>query len=99
MFRVTGRLAVPLAEVAEILQGDVIPCQVKETVKKHGAVAGGKDETVPVRPQGIGGIVFEMPGPEDETQGGRSHGEARVARPGPLNRVHGEKTDGVDAFL
>jgi hypothetical protein len=45
-----GSLAPPLAEVFYLFQGEIIAGEVEEAVEKHGAMAGGEDETVTVEP-------------------------------------------------
>ena len=47
---VAGRLAAPLAELAQVLEREVVPGQVQEGVLEYARVAVGEDETVAVGP-------------------------------------------------
>lgn len=46
-------LGAPLAEAFKLLQGKVVAREVEDGVEEHGAVPGGKDKAVPVRPGGV----------------------------------------------
>ena len=79
VFRVTGCSAPPLAESFQVVYGQVISCQVKQTVKKHGTMARGKDEPIPVLPFWVSGVVFQKPRPQDIGHGCRAHGHTGMA--------------------
>ena len=46
-------LAVELAECPDVIEGQIVPGQVKPAVQEHAAVAGGEDKAVAVDPVGI----------------------------------------------
>jgi len=84
----TGRVAVlgvawghaaVLAEVLELLEGEIVAGQVEQGIEEHGAVAGAEDEAVPVVPVGVGRVVAQMPAPEGQGSGGHAHGQAGVS--------------------
>ena len=58
-------------------------------MQKHGAMAAGKDEAVPVLPFGVGRIVIHVIGPELICHGSASQGQARMAGIGLLDRISG----------
>src|SRR5271155_649091 len=62
--RVPRGLAVPLAEVLDLVHGKVVAGQMQETVQEHRTVTRGQHKTVPVKPLGIGGIELEKFGPQ-----------------------------------
>ncbi len=94
-FRVAGRLAVQLAEVAQLADRQVVAREVQQRVLQHRAVAVGEDEPVAAGPARIGRVVAQMPGPERHRDLGHAHGRAGMAGIGLLHRVHGERPDGV----
>jgi len=73
-----GWFALPLAEVKEFREREVISREVKETVKQHGSMTGGKDEPVPVEPGWMAGVVLQEPGPEHISHGSSAHGHSGV---------------------
>ena len=91
------RLRAPLPERAQLVERQVVPRQVEQGVQQHGGVAAGEDEPVAVGPVGVGGVVPEEPVPQHIGRGRERHRRARVAGLGCLHRVHGQRSDGVDA--
>ena len=59
-------------------------------------MTGRQDETVPVGPQRIPGMMPQKPGPEDIGHGCRPHGHAGVPGVRLLNHVHGQHPDRID---
>jgi hypothetical protein len=107
---VPGGLAVELAEVLELLEGqrrlvvdlavlvDVLDAgEVDERVQEHRGVAVGEHEPVAVRPQRVRRVVVQEPVPHGVRDRGQAHRRARVPGVGLLNGVHGQRADGVDA--
>ena len=90
-----GHAAV-LAEVLELLEGEIVAGQVEQGVEEHGAVAGAEDEAVAVVPVGVGRVVAQMPAPEGQGGGGHAHGQAGVSRISGLDGVQCEHANGVD---
>ena len=71
---------------------------MKEGVEEHRTVTGGEEKAVPVGPLRVGWVMPEVTVPEDVSHGSGPQADPRVARVSLLNRVGGEKADGVDAF-
>ena len=94
-----GVLLPHCAEIFQILQGKVIAVQVEEGVEKHGTMARGKDEPVPVDPLGVGRGMFQVAAPKHVGGGSHAHGHARVARVGLSGGVDRQHADGVDGGL
>jgi len=95
----TGSPAPPLTELFEILQGERIPGQMQKGIEEHGTMPRGQDETVPVRPAGITGMMLQEPGPQDIGHGGVSHRHPGMTGPGFLHPVHGQHSYGIDTQL
>ncbi len=96
---VARRLAAPLAELAQVLEREVVPGQVQEGVLEDARVAVGENETVTVGPVGIARVVVHDAGPQHVGERGQRHGCTRVSGLGRLGRVHGDATDDVDSQL
>ena len=94
-----GRARAPLAELLEIVEGEVVPGQVQERVQEHARVAGGEHEPVAIGPVGLAGCVLEEPGPDDVGHRRRAHRGARVAGVGLLDAVDRQGANGVDRQL
>src|SRR5262249_41692128 len=56
-FRMSGRFALQLAKILQLLQGEIISRHVKPSVKKHAAVPGRKYKTITIDPCWILGII------------------------------------------
>src|ERR1041384_2511515 len=104
--------AIQLTEVLDVVHGDgrgaqsfilriygLDPSEMQQPVKQHGGVSVGKDKAVTVGPDGKFGIVTEKALPEQISHRSQGHRRPRMSRVGLLNRVHGERADGVDAEL
>ncbi len=109
---VAGALAVELAKLLDLVQGDrrlaqalvlvvdrLDAGQVQHGVKQHGGVAHGQHEAVAVRPDGVAGVEAEEALPQAVRDRGHGHRRAGVARVGRLDRVHGQAANGVDGGL
>ena len=92
-------LAAPLSEALQLLQGQVVAGEVKESIQHRRGVARRQDEPVPVRPLGVVGIVLQESVPQHVGHRRRAHGSSRVAGVGLLYRVHRQEPHGVDAKL
>jgi len=97
VFGMAWSAAAPLPEVHELLQGEVVAGEVQQAVEQHGAVTGREDEAVPIGPVGVGRVVPQEARPQHIGHVRRPHGHPRMARFGPLYRIHGQGADGVDA--
>ena len=94
---VSGRHAVPLAEILDLGKGQFISRQVQERVEKHGAVPAGKNEAVAVGPMRVSRVEAQMPSPQDVRHGRRTKRKAGMARFCLFDGIDGEHAYGVDA--
>ena len=99
VFGMAGRLAFPLPEIPELIEGQIVAGEMQHGVEQHGTVPAGEHEAVPVRPVGILRVVPHEARPQHVGDGRGFHGKARVAAVGLLNGVDGQHADGVDASL
>jgi hypothetical protein len=60
-------------------EGKIITGEVKQTVQQHRTVPGRKHEAIAVKPTGIGGVVFEEPGPQHIRHRRGAHRQTRMA--------------------
>ena len=96
---VAGGLAAKLAEVLQVIQGDVVAEEVQQGVQQHGAVSRGEHEAVASQPFGAGGVEAKVLRPEGEGVVRAAHGHAGVAGVCLLHAVGGQEPDGVDGLL
>ena len=96
---VAGRLAAPLAERLQVVEGQVVAGEVEQGVEQHARVAGGEHEAVAVGPGRVGRVEAQVAREQHVRHGGRAHGHAGMAGVGLLHAVDGQKADGVDAAL
>ena len=92
---VAGRLAVQLAEVAQLREREVVAGQVQQRIEQHRAVPVREHEAVAAGPARIGRVVAQVPAPERDRDLGHAHRRARVAGVRLLDRVHREGADRV----
>ena len=95
VFRMSRSETFPLTEVLEIIHGQTVSEEMKQTVDEHRTVPGGKDEAVASEPVRVPGVVLEEFIPEGEGEIRRSHRHARVARFCLLHAVRRKQTDRV----
>ena len=69
--------------------------EVQERVEQHRAVAGGQHEAVAVGPARIGGVVFQELREQHRGDVGGAHRQPGMAGFRLLDRVHGERPQGV----
>ncbi len=84
-----------LAEVFQLVDGQVVAGQVQQRVDQHGAVAIGEHETVAVGPLRVGRVVLEVLAPQRYGHVGHAHRGAGVAGLGLLNGIHSQRADGI----
>ena len=97
--RVAGSPGAPLPEVPDLVHRDgLVAGQVQQGVEQHGAVPGGKDKAIPVRPVRTGGVELQELGPEHGGDVRHTHGHALVAGFRPVHRIHGKDADGIGHF-
>ena len=94
-FGVAGGFAVQLAELFQLVHGQVVACQVQQGINQHRAMAVGQHKTVAVGPLRVEWVVFQMPAPQHFGDVGHAHGGAGVAGLGGFDRVNGQHAHGV----
>ena len=97
--RVAGRFAVQLAEIPQFLHGQIKTRQVEQTVKQHGAMPVGKDESVPIEPTRIGRVEAQITPPEHRGDIRHAHGHSGMAGIGLLNGIHGKEPQRIGCEL
>ena len=99
VLRVSRSLRADLAELLEVGERDVVPCEVEHAIEESTAVSVGEDESVAVRPLVVLRVIGHHPRPEHVRHWSAAHGRARVSRVGLLHHLGGEDADIVDASL
>ena len=95
-FRMAGGGGMELAEALEVFSAHALmPCQMKQGVKQHGPMAGGKDKAVPIRPARVGGVVLQKTGKKRSRSIGHAHRHAGMAGFGLLNRINRQRANGI----
>ena len=92
---VARRLAVQLAEVAQLAHRQVVAAQVQQRVQQHRGMAVGQHEAVAVGPVRVARVVLQVPVPQRDGDLGHAHRRAGVARIGLLHGVHRQGADGI----
>lgn len=77
VLRVAGRLGAPLAELLELVDGQVVARQVQHAVLQRAGVAVGQHEAVAVAPLGVLGVELHRLAEEHV-----GHGRAAMGAPG-----------------
>ena len=73
---------------------------MQQRVDQHRAVSGREHESIAIGPGGIGGIEFHEPREQHRRDVGGAHGQPWMPRFCLLDRVHGERANGVrHAFM
>ena len=92
-------VAIPLSEVAEVVEGQAEPGKMEDGVQEHRPVSVGENEPVSIGPFGVVGVDVDEPRPEGDRNVGHSHWHSRMTGVGPLDRVHRQGLDRVDCQL
>ena len=95
-FRVTGRLAAPLAEPLQLVERQIVTGQMQQAVQQHRTVPRREHEAVAIEPVRIFRIVLQELRPQRVSHGGGAHRHAGMAGVGILHGIGGQKADGVD---
>ena len=97
--RVTGCLAVQLAEALQLLERQRVAGEVQQRVQEHRAMSVRQHEAVAVRPVRIGRIVFQVAAPQHFGDFRHAHGHAGVATVGGLHGIDGEEAQRIAKLL
>ena len=96
---VPGRPALPLPELLDVVEAEVVAGEVQAGVLEHAGVAGAEDEAVATGPVRVDRVVVHDPRVEGVAERGETHRGARVAGVGLLDGVHRQRPDRVDRQL
>ena len=89
-------LALPLPELPDVVERELVAGEVEQRVQEHRGVAGGQHESVAVGPEGVGGVVLEEPVPQRIGHRGGAHRGAGMAAVRLLDRVDRKEADRID---
>ncbi len=85
-----------LPEALDLRHGHLrIAEEMQHGIEQHRAVPGREHEPVAVGPGGVVRVEFHRLGEQDGRDIGRAHGQSGMARFCLLDRVHGERSDGI----
>jgi hypothetical protein len=97
---VPRRARAELAEAPQLVERHVrVVGQVEQRVEQPRAVPSGEHEAVAIGPVGGPGIERKMPREQHGRDVRLAHRQIRMARVGPLDRVHRERRDRIRHFL
>ena len=94
--RVTRRARPPLAELPQIVECEVVACEMQRGVLEHAGMPGGEDEPVSAGPLWVGRVVPHHVAVEQICDRRECHRRAGVAGIRLLHGIHRERPDGVD---
>ena len=96
VFGVARATGTELAEILELVQRRLLVTgQVQQTVQQHGAVTGGQNEAVAVRPVRFGRVELQKLGKQNGRDVRHAHRHAGVAGIGFLHAFGGQKAQRV----
>ena len=84
----TGRQAIPLAELLELFQRQIVAGQMEQAVEQHRTMTGGQYKTIPVGPIRILGVMSQELGPKHVSSIGHAHGHTGMAGIGLLHSIN-----------
>ncbi len=93
------RSAVQLTEVLQFLDRQVVAGEVQQGIDEHRSVPVRQHEAIAVNPGRVARIVREEVVPQDLGDIGHPHRRPGMAAVGLLNRIHGQRPDGVGELL
>ena len=99
-FNFVGIPVLPLEagpELLDVVERQIVAAEVEAGVKQHRSMAARQDEPNAILPMRIGGIVPHDARIQHLPHGRERHGRARMPGVCFLDRVHGERTNGIDA--
>ena len=95
VFRVACSQGAHLAEVLDLLKRDLcVAHEIEQRIDQHGAVTGGQDKAVAVRPLWVRHVELHVFFKQDGRDIGHADGHAGMARIGRSNGIEGQGTDG-----
>ena len=94
IFGMTGRARAELAEILDLVDGDVfVTREVKHRIEQHRAMSGRKDKAIAVGPMRRLRIVLEKTGMKNGRNISCAHGKAGMAGIGLLHCICRQKAD------
>ncbi len=97
--RMPGSLRIELPESFELGEGEIVAREMQQSVEQRRSVPARQDEAIAIRPVRIGGIVAQVPGPQQVGHRRLAERRSGVAGFRLLDHVDGEKTQGIDRQL
>jgi hypothetical protein len=92
---VPGCARAQLAEILQLFDGELrVAHQVQQGIDQHRPVPGGQDEPVPVGPQRVGGVEFQMLFEQYGGDIGHAHRHPGVTGVRGSDRIQGQGADG-----
>ena len=92
-----GCSALPLSELLEVIEREVVAAQVEAAVEEHRRVAARQHEAVAVGPRRVRRIVAHRAREQHVAERRERHRRAGMAGFRLLHGVHGQRSNGVDA--
>jgi len=89
---------VQLAEVLQVVDGQVVAGQVQQRIDQHRAMPIGEHETIAIGPLRVGRVVLEVVAPEHLSDIRHAHWGTGVAAVGFLHGIHAECADGIGSL-
>ena len=99
VFRMARRLAAPLAKFLDVVDGKAEFKEMQQRIEQHGAVSGGKHETVAPDPRRILRIDAQVLAPQRHREIRAAERHAGMARLRFLDRVGRKHSDGIGSEL
>ena len=77
----------------------VVASKMKQSILQHTTMSSGQNETVPIEPVRVLGVILHDLIVKNMTHRRTAHGQTRVAGISFLNRINGQESDSVDGLL
>src|SRR5271165_2630103 len=90
-------LRTPLPKLLDVVERKVVASQVQHGVEQHTGVTVGENEAIAPGPMRVARIVTQISVPQCKGQWSQRHRSAGMTAVCFLHRVHGERSDGIDA--
>ena len=87
-----------LPEVLDLVNRQGVSTEMQQGVLQHRAVSIGQNESIPIRPSRIRGVVAQEAVPQNLRYVGHTHWHAGMTGVGTLHRVHAQSPNRVGKF-
>ena len=95
----SGRLALPLPELFQVIECEIVTSEIEHAVQQHRRVTGRQYKAITIEPVRIGRVIAEVLCPEHVGEWRQRHWSAGMAGVCFLNGIHRENSDRVDAEI